>query len=470
MPWPSVRLTRTVSRPSWSTMHGVVGVHAVEVGDERVDVDERMPRVDAEATARRRERAVDVRRDRARPLEVGGVVDLDRVVGMHGLDADAPEEAVARLEEALGAEHVERAGLGVLGRAVLPARAVRRRRGSRRRRRSPRRRARGRRARARPRTRRRVRPTRPGSIAASRSAGSMNGDVAWTNTTRPSAPGASSPSASRACSSADSLEAVAPASSAGRATISAPASRAASAIASSSVLTTTRPIRSAASAACTARATSGTPPTRARFLPGRPCEPPRAGMIAVARATGVAASGAPIAPRRTRAVEGASRRSAWVVMPRSYAARADGRCTPGERRATVRSTVDGVGAGAAEERRSGCRRRTARGIRSCRSLPVQALLGRLHDVREQHRAGHRPDAAGVRREIARDLGDAGVDVAREAAPCRSPSSCTRVTPTSSTAAPGLIQSGCTRCGTPDRRDDDVGAAHLGREVAACASA
>ncbi len=181
----------------------------------------------------------------------------------------------------------------------------------------------------------------------------MNGDVAWTNTTRPSAPGASSPSASRACSSADSLEAVAPASSAGRATISAPASRAASAIASSSVLTTTRPIRSAASAAFTARATSGTPPTRARFLPGSPCEPPRAGMIAVARAPGAAASGAPIAPGRTRAAEGASRRSAWVVMPRSYAARADGRCTPGERRATVRSTVDAGGAGAARW----CRRR-----------------------------------------------------------------------------------------------------------------
>ncbi len=104
--------------------HGVVGVHAVEVGDERVDVDERIPRVRAEATACRRERAVDVRRHRASPLEVGGVVDLDRVVGMHGLDADAPEEPVRRLEEPLGAEHVEGAGLGVLGLSVLSARPV----------------------------------------------------------------------------------------------------------------------------------------------------------------------------------------------------------------------------------------------------------------------------------------------------------------------------------------------------------
>ena len=125
MPWPSLRLTRTVSRPSWSTMTRVVGVHAVEVGDERVDVDERMPRVCAGATSRRRERAVDLRRDRARPLEVGGVVDLDRVVGMHRLDADAAEEPVSGREEPLGAQHVERAGLGVLGLAVLPARAVR---------------------------------------------------------------------------------------------------------------------------------------------------------------------------------------------------------------------------------------------------------------------------------------------------------------------------------------------------------
>ena len=43
--------------------------------------------------------------------------------------------------------------------------------------------------------------------------------------------------------------------------------------------------------------------------------------------------------------------------------------------------------------------------------PSQRPLRRLHHVRQQHRPRHRADAAGVRREPARDLGDRRVDVA-----------------------------------------------------------
>ncbi len=86
--------------------------------------------------------------------------------------------------------------------------------------------------------------------------------------------------ASRACSTAASLVAVSPDRSAGRTTTAAPARRAAAAIAGSSVDTATSVTSRARRQACTARATSGTPPTGARFLPGTPLEPPRAGMTA----------------------------------------------------------------------------------------------------------------------------------------------------------------------------------------------
>jgi 1,4-alpha-glucan branching enzyme len=42
---------------------------------------------------------------------------------------------------------------------------------------------------------------------------------------------------------------------------------------------------------------------------------------------------------------------------------------------------------------------------------AERALGGLDDVGEQQGAGHRPDAAGVRREEAGDLGDAGSDIA-----------------------------------------------------------
>ena len=215
--------------------------------------------------------------------------------------------------------------------------------------------------------------------------------------------------------------------------------------------------------------------------PARPCEPPRAGMIAVARAPGAAASGAPIAPAPHARREGASRRSAWVVMPRSYAARADGRCTPGERRATVRSTVDAGGAGCPRW----CRRRPWRRPSTTKRMPqahgprhplvsvatgAGAELGRLHHVREQHRAGHRPDAAGVRREVARRPRRRRGRRRRAAAPL--PVSLVLHAGDADVEHGGarLDPVGLHEVRHADRRDDDVGAAHLGREVDACASA
>ena len=52
------------------------------------------------------------------------VVDLDRRALRYLDDADAPEEPVLRLAEALGRESVERAGLEVVRLAILAARAV----------------------------------------------------------------------------------------------------------------------------------------------------------------------------------------------------------------------------------------------------------------------------------------------------------------------------------------------------------
>ncbi|GAA2792220.1 hypothetical protein GCM10020219_074250 [Nonomuraea dietziae] len=81
-------------------------MHAVEVGDDRVDVD--------------RLGQVDQRRERSHDLQVLGVVDLDRVTRGHLLDGDVAEEAVTVLAQALRPHDVEGARLAELGRAVLP--------------------------------------------------------------------------------------------------------------------------------------------------------------------------------------------------------------------------------------------------------------------------------------------------------------------------------------------------------------
>ena len=119
-------------------------------------------------------------------------------------------------------------------------------------------------------------PSRTLAIAASRSAGAMNGDVACRNTRMS---GASS-SRSSTLSRADSELAVSVDSRAGRAMISAPSILAAAAIARSSVVTTTRSTSAAWRADAAALATSGTPPTSRRFFPLTPFDPPRAGMTA----------------------------------------------------------------------------------------------------------------------------------------------------------------------------------------------
>jgi hypothetical protein len=88
----------------------VVGVDAVEVGDQGVDVDDL--------------RGLLGGGDGADEGEVGHVVDLAGVLGRDLLDADAAEEAVLVFEQAGGAHDVEGAGLvEVLG-AVLAAGTV----------------------------------------------------------------------------------------------------------------------------------------------------------------------------------------------------------------------------------------------------------------------------------------------------------------------------------------------------------
>ena len=118
-------------------------------------------------------------------------------------------------------------------------------------------------------------PVATRAIAASRSAGSMNGDVAWMNTVTASPTPRSRrrgrPRAAAASAMRVQQRRLARRRRSRRSPRAAPRSRrprlrAASAIASSSVVTTTRPIRSAASAARTARATSGTPPDAREVL------------------------------------------------------------------------------------------------------------------------------------------------------------------------------------------------------------
>ena len=94
--------------------HRVVGVHAVEVGDDGVHVDRLRCPPGAPTT----------RGERGRQGQLLLGVDLDRVRLGHQRDADPAEEAVLRAAEARGIHHVEGAGLEELGLAVLPARAA----------------------------------------------------------------------------------------------------------------------------------------------------------------------------------------------------------------------------------------------------------------------------------------------------------------------------------------------------------
>ena len=94
--------------------HSVVGVHAVEVGDDGVDVDRRQGA-----------RCVEGAGEHGCHGELVERVDLDRVPFVDGHDPDGSEEPVARGAEARRAHDVEGAGLPVLRVAVLAARAER---------------------------------------------------------------------------------------------------------------------------------------------------------------------------------------------------------------------------------------------------------------------------------------------------------------------------------------------------------
>ena len=88
-------------------------------------------------------------------------------------------------------------------------------------------------------------------------------------------------------------------------------------------------------------------------------------------------------------------------------------------------------------------------------------LGGLDHVGQQHRAGHRADAAGHRaRGSRRPRGRPG------ATSPTSPAS-VRVMPTSSTAAPGLTMSAVIRCGHAGRGHDDVGPRGCARRGRGC---
>src|SRR5699024_9972943 len=88
----------------------VVGVDAVEVGDQGVDVDDL--------------RGLLGGGDGADEGQVGHVVDLAGMFGRDLLDADAAEEAVLMFQQAGGAHDVEGAGLVVVLGPVLATGAV----------------------------------------------------------------------------------------------------------------------------------------------------------------------------------------------------------------------------------------------------------------------------------------------------------------------------------------------------------
>ena len=121
---PSDRLTRTDSLPSDADDDGVVGVDAVEVRHDGVDVD----RLAGHRSPRR------AGRSRGRSPAVLGV-DLDgRALGTSTMPM-RPKKRCRAVAEAGGIHHVEGAGLEVVRFAVLPPRPVRRGRGRRLRRR-----------------------------------------------------------------------------------------------------------------------------------------------------------------------------------------------------------------------------------------------------------------------------------------------------------------------------------------------
>ena len=269
-----------------------------------------------------------MRRERTRPLEVGGVVDLDRVVA----------------SGTGGCRRARRSGGRPRGTPRCATRRTRRSRrysGSRSWRR-------GRRAaswftpdgaaspapsrqrktwrRRRPRTRRRARPSATRAIAASRSAGSMNGDVACTNTVTLGRGAGSTSERRRARAAAPTRSTPC-----GPGELGGPVRR-------PRRPRRARPRRSRRRRSSRRRASIAVrgeggvhgpcderrrPPTRARFLPGRPFEPPRAGMIAVASAVGRIAARDRRGERLRAAPSGACRSSTW--RHGAKLCRADGR-------------------------------------------------------------------------------------------------------------------------------------------------
>ena len=111
MPRPSPRWTATISRPSESMQDPVVGLGAVEVEDDRVDV-----------VAGRQRRRVEERREGAGAGQVVRVVDLQDPGGVGADQRGAAEEAVAVGTEAGDVHRVRGAGLQQVLGAVLPAR------------------------------------------------------------------------------------------------------------------------------------------------------------------------------------------------------------------------------------------------------------------------------------------------------------------------------------------------------------
>ena len=161
-------------------------------------------------------------------------------------------------------------------------------------------------------------------------------------------------------------------------------------------------------------------------------------------------------------------------MARSYAARTAGRCTPGERGATVRSTVDAAdddGARPMDDEADAA----GTGPAASAAFVAPTGAGAARRPSRRSRAAWRGSSGRRRRGSARG-GPATSATAGSTSPVSLPlpvsSSCTRVMPTSSTAAPGLIQSGLhevrharrrpRRCrrGAPRRR---------GRRVRECVS-
>ena len=98
-----------------------------------------------------------------------------------------------------------------------------------------------------------------------------------------------------------------------------------------------------------------------------------------------------------------------------------------------------------------------------RRWPTRLALGPVDHVGQQHGPGHRPDAAGHRCEVRRDLAHLVGDVADDPGLAVRPT--TRVVPTSSTTAPGPHHVGRDQPGTAGRADHDVSGPDDGGQVA-----